>query len=69
MRLFCFVFVFILGFVILAVVICGVVVFSNQILILFSKIAGRYMYDLIYTHVGDILIAVNPFRNIIGLYG
>ena len=29
----------------------------------------RYMNDRIYTYVGDILVAVNPFRWIEGLYG
>lgn len=29
----------------------------------------RYTNDLIYTYVGDVLIAVNPFRMIPDLYG
>eukprot|EP00966_Prymnesium_polylepis_P253384 5856287-Prymnesium_polylepis.1 len=28
----------------------------------------RYMLDQIYTCVGDILVAVNPFKRITGLY-
>ncbi|KAL3917115.1 MAG: hypothetical protein SGPRY_006534, partial [Prymnesium sp.] len=28
----------------------------------------RYMRDVIYTYVGDILVAVNPFKTIPGLY-
>ena len=28
----------------------------------------RYAHDIIYTHVGDILIAVNPFKEISHLY-
>jgi hypothetical protein len=29
----------------------------------------RFMKDLIYTYVGDILVAVNPFKKIESLYG
>ena len=32
-------------------------------------LALRYTNDLIYTYVGDVLIAVNPFRDIADLYG
>ena len=36
---------------------------------LISFRVDRYLHDLIYTNVGDILIAVNPFRDITNLYG
>lgn len=29
----------------------------------------RYQKDLIYTAIGDVLLSVNPFKNIKGLYG
>lgn len=31
---------------------------------LLAKIRQRYLQDCIYTDVGDILVAVNPFRNL-----
>ncbi|KAK6179101.1 hypothetical protein SNE40_011534 [Patella caerulea] len=36
--------------------------------ILLEEIHERYKRDIIYTYVGDILIAVNPFRDL-GIYG
>jgi len=34
-----------------------------------AELEKRYAKDVIYTNIGDILIAINPFKVIPGLYG
>ena len=33
-----------------------------------STLKRRYARDLIYTHIGNVLLSVNPFKEIAGLY-
>ena len=37
--------------------------------ILLEELRTRYRQNHIYTYVGDILVSVNPFKTILGLYG
>ena len=37
--------------------------------ILLDELRMRYKQNNIYTYVGDILVSVNPFKTILGLYG
>ena len=37
--------------------------------ILLEELRTRYKQNNIYTYVGDILVSVNPFKTILGLYG
>ena len=37
--------------------------------ILLEELRMRYKQNNIYTYVGDILVSVNPFKTILGLYG
>ena len=46
---------------------CQLMYLSQPTLLENTKV--RYMNDKIYTYVGEILVAVNPFRWIQGLYG
>lgn len=46
---------------------CQLMFLSQPTLLENTKV--RYMADKIYTFVGDILVAVNPFRWIEGIYG